>query len=146
MFLKMFNKNASAATAAVKRMENKALMEATVAIAVLVMHCSGGAGDEERIKTEKVLANTPALADFGAQVTETYNRYDRLCTESGFMMAKVQLMREIADVKADQREKEDVFVTGLTIAAADGEVDEKEMSLLRQIGQALGLRPEDYLG
>lgn len=143
--LGIFRKKAAQAGAAVQRMENKDLMEATVAIAVLVMHVSGGASDEERLKTEKVLANTPALANFGAQVTETYNRYDRICTESGFMMAKVQLMREIGDVKADQREKEDVFVTGLTVAAADGEVDEKEMTLLRQIGQALGLRPEDYL-
>lgn len=144
MFAKLFAKKAAAATSNVKRMENRDLMQATVAIACLVMHVSGGASDEERRKTETILAGTDELAHFGPELTDTFNKYDRMCTEQGFLIAKTKLMREISDVKASPQEKEDVFVTGISIAAADGEVDEKETALLRQIGVMLGLRIEDY--
>lgn len=142
---KFFSKKAAGAAQKAIMIGNKDLMEATVAISCLVMHVSGGASADERSKTETVLTNNEALAAFGPLLTDTFNKYDRLCSESGFLIAKTKLMREIADVKGSQEEKEDVFVTGITIAAADGDVDEKELALLKQIGQALGLRVEDYL-
>lgn len=142
----LFKKKVKVAAGEVRKLEKKDLMEATVGVAVLVMWADGHAEDAERTKIAQVLANTPALAAFGAEVQATFNRFDTLCKESGFMLAKVHIMREIGDVKGDSREMEDVFVTGLTIALADGELEEPEEKILRQVAQSFGLRVEDYLG
>lgn len=142
----LLKKKANRAGAEIKKFEKKDLMEATVGVAVLVMWADGDAEDSEREKIAKVLANNTALSSFGPEVQATFNRFDSLCKESGFMLAKVQIMREIADVKGDSREMEDVLVTGLTIAMADGEVEEAEEKILRQVASSFGLRIEDYLG
>lgn len=143
--LKMFRKKANNAATEIKKFERKDLMEATVGVAVLVMYADGSAEEAERDKIAKVLANTPALQAFGPEVQATFNRFDSLCKESGFMLAQVQIMREIADVKGDAREMEDVLVTGLTIALADGEMEEPEKKILTKIAGQFGLRIEDYL-
>lgn len=96
-------------------------------------------------KIQKVLANNPALSNFGAEVTETFNRYNTMLRDAGFLIGKSQIMREIEDVKGDSREAEDVFLVGLTVALADGEVDQKEMKVLTDVGMMLGLRLENYL-
>lgn len=142
----VFGKKAKLATQEIKKFEKRDLMEATVGIAVLVMWADGDAEDTERTKIANVLANNPALSAFGPEVQSTFNRYDSLCKESGFMLAKVQILREIADVKGDPREMEDVLVTGLTIALSDGEMEEPEEKILRQVATSFGLRIEDYLG
>lgn len=141
----IFKKKARNATTEIKKFERRDLMEATVGVAVLIMWADGSAEDSERSKTAQVLANTPAFSAFGPEVQATFNRFDALCKESGFMLAKVQIMREIGDVKGDPREMEDVLVTGLTIALADGELEEPEEKILRQIASQFGLRIEDYL-
>lgn len=141
----LFKKKARNAAAEVKKFERKDLMEATVGIAVLIMWADGQAEESEREKIAKVLANNPALAAFGPEVQSTFNRFDALCKESGFMLAKVTIMREIQDVKGDPREMEDVLVTGLTVALADGELEEPEEKILRQVATAFGLRIDDYL-
>ncbi len=43
-----------------------------------------------------------------------------------------------------QQEAEDIFVVALTIAQADGEVDEKEQAVMVQIARELGINPRDY--
>jgi len=141
-----FGKKARNTVSEIKKFERKDLMEATVGIAVLVMWADGTAEDSEREKIAKILANNQALAAFGPEVQSTFNRFDSLCKESGFMLAKVQIMREIGDVKGDTREMEDVLVTGLTVALADGELEEPEEKILRGVASAFGLRIEDYIG
>ena len=129
----------------VQKMERKDLMEATVGIAVLVMYADGNASDVERDKVRKVLDNTPVLNNFGAEVQATFQRFDALFKEVGFLAGRTQVLREIADVKGDEREMEDVLVTGVTIALADGNIDEKEMDVLTRVAQGFGMRLENYL-
>lgn len=142
----LFKKKATNAAANVKKFEKRDLMEATVGIAVLVMYADGQAEDSERETIAKVLANTPALSAFGPEVQSTFNRFDTLCKEAGAMIARVQIMREIGDVKGDAREMEDVLVTGLTVAMADGDLEKPEEEILRKVASQFGLRIEDYLG
>lgn len=141
----LLKKKVNNAAGEVRKLEKKDLMEATVGIAVLVMYADGEAEDSERDKIAKILANTPALAAFGSEVQAAFNRFDSLCKEAGPMMARVQIMREIGDVKGDAREMEDVLVTGLTVAMADGELEDAEAAVLRKVATQFGLRIEDYL-
>lgn len=129
----------------IQKMERKDLMEATVGIAVLVMYADGNASDVERDKVRKVLDNTPTLTNFGAEVQATFQRFDSIFKEVGYIAGRQQVLREIGDVKGDQFEMEDVLVTGVTIALADGEIDEKEMDILQRVAQGFGLRLENFL-
>jgi len=141
----MFKKKVKVAQREVKNFEKRDLMQACVGIGLLVGYTSGDFGSAEAEKLQKTLANLPALAHFGSEVNETFARYNTLLKESGLMMGKLQIMREIGDVKGDQRESEDVLVTGLTVALADGEVDDKERAILEEIASVLGLRLDAYL-
>lgn len=129
----------------IQKMERKDLMEATVGIAVLVMYADGNASDVERDKVRKVLDNTPTLANFGAEVQATFQRFDAIFKDVGFIAGRQQVLRELGDVKGDQFEMEDVLVTGVTIALADGSIDEKEMDILQRVAQGFGLRLENFL-
>lgn len=142
----MFKKKAKIAARNVAKFEKKDLMEATVGIAVLVMYADGTSEDAERAKIQKILDNTPALKNFGAEVQEAFVRFDSLCREAGMIMARSQIMREIKDCQGDQREMEDVLVTGLTVALADGEMSEQEEKVLKEVAGSFGLRLESYLG
>lgn len=142
----MFKKKAKVAARNVAKFEKKDLMEATVGIAILVMYADGNASDEERSKTQKLLNNTPALANYGPEVQATYQRFDSLMSEVGMLAGKVQIMREIKQCQGDTHEMEDVLVAGLTVALADGEMDEKEEKILKEVASAFGLRLENFLG
>lgn len=143
---KLFKKKATVVARNVAKFEKKDLMEATVGIAILVMYADGEASDVERAKTQKLLDNTPALANFGPEVSATYARYDSLLRDVGMMAGRIQIMREIKDCQGDQREMEDVLVAGLTVALADGEMDDKEEKILKEVASTFGLRLESFLG
>jgi tellurite resistance protein TerB len=53
-------------------------------------------------------------------------------------------LREIDDIKNDPKEAEEVFVNMLTIAEADGQIEQEEQKVLEEVGRRLGLRVEDY--
>lgn len=139
-------KKAKVAARDIAKFEKKDLMEATVGIGVLTMWVDGDAKDSERDKIQKILNNTPALANYGTEVQGTFSRYDTMCKEMGFMAAKVQIMREIKQCQGDTHEMEDVLVTGLTVALSDGEMDEKEEKLLKEVASLFNLRLENFLG
>ena len=67
---------------------------------------------------------------------------DRL--KAGYRVGRMEILREIQDVKGDQREKEDVLLAMLTVAEADGEIEPEEEKELNAVAQALGLRLSDY--
>ena len=139
-------KKAKVAMRDVSKFDKKDLMEATVGICVLVMYADGTAEDAERAKIQKILDNTPALANFGPEVQACFSRFDALCRDAGMIMARSQIMREIKDCQGDTREMEDVLVTGLTVALSDGEMEEPEEKILKEVASAFGLRLESFLG
>lgn len=142
----MFKKKVKIVQREVANFEKRDLMQACVGIGLLVGYSSGDFGQAESDKLQKVLINHPALAHFGSEVNETYAKYNAMLKDAGLLMGKVQILREIGDVKGDQREAEDVLVVGLTVALADGEVDDAERKTLEEIAALLGLRLETYLG
>lgn len=57
----------------------------------------------------------------------------------------MKLMKEISDVDSDEKQKEEAFIIAIEIADADGEIDETELAVLREIGKSLGLNPDSYI-
>lgn len=144
MFGKMFGKKASAARTELKKIENRDLMEAMVGGCLLVAFADGDCEDSEIKKIDELLRSNKSLEGFGSEVSSTLSRYsERL--KAGYRVGRLEILREIDDVKSDQREKEDVLVAMITVAEANGEIKEVERKELDAVAQRLGLRIEDYI-
>ena len=144
MFGKMFGKKASAAKAEIKKFENRDLMEAMVGGCDLVAFADGECEQEEIKKIDELLRTSKALEGFGAETSTTLNRFCERLTAS-YRAGRIEILREIEEVKSDQREKEDVLIAMLTVAEADGEIEESERKELDVVAQRLGMRLDDFL-
>jgi tellurite resistance protein TerB len=143
MFGKLLGKKSAEAKAELKKIENRDLMQAICGAALLVAAADGEIEAEETTKLEAIIRSLPALGHFGAEIGKTVQQFtDQL--NAGFVLGKTQIMREIRECKHSTQEAEDIFVVALTIAQADGEVDSKELEVLKQIARELGLNPRDY--
>lgn len=136
------NKRKEAVAGKIARIDNKDLMEAICGGCMLTAHVSGGASKDEVAKIEGLIAANDKLKHFGSQIGETLDKFDGLLS-AGFRLGKVKIMREIADVKGNEQDKEEVFVTMLEVADKDG-IDDAEKALLAEVGRTLGLRVSDY--
>ena len=144
MFGKMFGKKASAAKESIKRLENRDLMEQMVGGCLLVAFADGDCEDSELKKLDEVLRSSTALEGFGSELTETINRFTARL-KAGYRIGRMEILREINDVKSDQNEKEDVLLAMITVAESDGEIEPEEKKELDQVAQRLGLRIEDFI-
>lgn len=139
-----FGKKVNKVKAEVKKLENRDLLEAIVGGCLLVAAADGEIEDAEVKKIDSLLRTNKNLAHFGGEITELVNRFsERL--QSGYRVARAEILREIEDIKSEQQQKEDVLLNMLTIAEADGDIEEKEQKELEAVAQRLGLRVQDYI-
>lgn len=141
---KLFKKKSQALTVKLHKVENRDLMEAIVAAAVLVAYADGDCSTQELTKLQDIIESNDNLKHFGSEIGQTIDKYS-LMYESGKRLAKVKLMKEITDVAAEEEQKIEAFIIAIEIADADGEIDEDELKILTEIGRALGLKPEAYI-
>ncbi|EIV9525844.1 MULTISPECIES: tellurite resistance TerB family protein [Klebsiella] len=144
MLKKLFGKKAAAVKGELKKVENRDLMEAIVGGCLLVSAADGEIEKEETSKLDQLIRSNPRLSHFGNEITSTITRYTEQL-EAGFRVGRMNILREIDDIKNDPKEAEEVFVNMLTIAEADGEIEPEEQKVLEEVGRRLGLRTEDYL-
>lgn len=139
-----FGKKVNAVKAEVKKLENRDLLEAIVGGCLLVAAADGDIEESEVKKIDSLLRTNKNLAHFGSEITELVNRFsERL--QSGYRVARAEILDEISDVKGDEKQKRDVLLNMLTIAEADGEIEPAEQKELDAVAQSLGLRLADYL-
>lgn len=144
MLGKLFKKKAKKAVSELKRMENKDQVEAFVGALWLLAYCSGGADATEKAKIDQVLRTNQTVSGYPQEVQELSARFVSLL-ETDHRIGRRAILREIEDVKGDQRDSEDILDAAVAIASADGEIDEPEYSELNAIANALGLRLENHL-
>jgi len=129
--------------AELKKVENRDLMEAIVGGSLLVAASDGSIDDEELISLEKQIESNPSLSHFGSEIGKEIHRFEKML-DSGFRLGKMKIMREISDVKSSPEESEEVFVNMLTIAEADGEIDDKELAILKEVGKTLNINLSEF--
>lgn len=139
----MFGKKIGAAKANLKKIENKDLMEAIVASCILIAYADGECEESELKSMEGLISSNEQLKDFGSDLTTTINKYHGIM-QAGPRVGKMKLMREIEDIRGDAQQKEEVFLTAVTIAEADGQIEDKEMVVLKELGGKLGISLKDY--
>lgn len=143
MLSKLFGKKAAAAKAEVKKFENRDLMEAIVGGSLLVAYADGQLEDEELANLEAQITANPSLDHFGPEIGKTINRFTSMF-EAGFRVGQMKVLREIADIKSSPQEAEEVFVTMITIAEADGEIEPAELEVLKRVGRELGISLKEF--
>lgn len=141
---KILKKKTAAAAVTLHKVENRDLMEAIVAGAVLVAYADGSAEASELTKLQNIIESNDNLKHFGSEIGQTVDKYCRMM-ESGARLAKVKLLNEMKDVAADESQKIEAFIIAIEIADADGEVSEDELKILREIGRNYGLNPDNYI-
>lgn len=139
----LFKKQANNAKVEIKKVENRDLMQAIVGAMVLIAYADGECEKSELDKIERLIAANDSLAHFGSEITQTMGKYVEFM-EAGPRLGTMKIMREIADIKNNPKDAEEVFVLAITIAEADGEIEPAEMQVLGKLGRELGLRVQDF--
>lgn len=140
----VFKKKAKAAQISMKKVENRDLMEAIVAGAIIVAYADGDCSPEELTKLQGIIESNDSLLHFGSEIGATIDKYSAMY-EAGARLAKAKLMKEIKDVSSSEEEKLEAFLIAVEIADADGDIDETEYAMLKEIGKAFGLNPDTYI-
>ena len=143
MFGKLFGKKVGEAKAELKKVEGRDLMQAIVGAMVLLAYADGGCEKEELEKIERLIAANENLAHFGSEITVTMGRFVEYM-DAGPRLGEMKIFREIADIKTNPKDAEEVFINAITIAEADGEIEPAEVKMLAKLGRELGLRVQDF--
>lgn len=120
------------------------VLEAIVAASVLVAAADGEIEKKETEKLEKMLVNNDSLSSFSkTEVQRLVGKYSAT-VETDFRMGRIKMLKEIEDIAENPGDAEEVFVTAISIAESDGEIEPKEFAVLVEIGRRLGLSLKDY--
>lgn len=139
----LFNKRMKKAQASLKKVENRDLMEAITGGCLLIAAADGEIEQEETSKLDQLLRSNPRLQGFGNEISQTIQRFkDQL--DAGFQVGRLSILREIEDIANDREHAEEVLVNMITIAGADGEFEDEEVVVIKEVAGKLGLNPADY--
>lgn len=138
-----FSKKIFGAKKAVKKLENRDLMQAIVGGCLIAAAANGEISKEESAQIDKQIRANKNLEHFGSEITATVNLYTEQL-EASFRIGRMNILREIKDIANNPNDAEEVFVNMLAVAEGDGEVCETELKVLREVGVLLGLRLKDF--
>ena len=128
---------------AVKKLENRDLMQAIVGGCLLVAAADGEISKNEAAQIDIQIQANKNLEHFGQEITATVNLFTEQL-QAGFRLGRMNIMREIADIKNNPLDAEEVFVNMITVAEGDGNISPEELKVLAEVGVQLGLRPKDF--
>lgn len=126
-----------------KKIENRDLMQAIVGGCLLVAAADGEISKNEAAQIDLQIRANKNLEHFGSEITTTVNLFTEQL-QAGFRLGRMNIMREIRDIKNNPADSEEVFVNMLTVAEGDGSISPEEMKVLAEIGTELGLRLKDF--
>lgn len=128
---------------AVKKLENRDLMQAIVGGCLLVAAADGEISKNESAQVDLQIRANKNLEHFGQEITAQVNLFTEQL-QAGFRLGRMNIMREIKDIASNPLDAEEVFVNMLTVAEGDGNISPGELKVLAEIGQLLNLRPKDF--
>lgn len=118
---------------------NKDFLEAVCAAVALVAYADGELEQSEKDKAFKVIKGNATLTKI-YQTNDIESVMNTMFSRADSRSGRMGLFRELDDVKGKgQQMAEDVYLIGLDIAHADGELEEAEAKVLTQIAQRMNL-------
>lgn len=137
-----FGKKKAAAKLAMSKMENKDEFEAVCWGGVGIIFADGSKDDSEVEALKESIRVDENMDAFQGEVDSTIDNII-IKFEVSPSRAKLQVIRELSDLKADQEAKENVFATLFDLAAM-GDLEESEKAVLKQYANALGVSTSPY--
>lgn len=127
-----------------KKVQNKNIMEAIVAGALLVAAADGTIERSELDKLNKLLQANDLLEAFrGRELSKTITRFENIL-DADFGVGKKKMLDEIADIADNDDHAEEVLLTMLAISKADGEIEPEEKAVILEVCKVLRLDPKEY--
>jgi tellurite resistance protein TerB len=135
---------ASSLTDGVKRFKNKSFMEATVAGCAIVAFADGEIKPEEKTKMAGFIERNDALKVFDmSDVITAFEKYVK-GFEFDATIGKGEALKSIGKIKKSSEEAKLLVRVCCAIGTADGDFDEDEKRVVREICQELGLNPAEF--
>ena len=145
MLGKLFGKKSREARQAMAKIENRDLMQAAVYGVFYVASADGEIEPSEIEKVERLLNNSDQLKGFGVELAQTIDKAKADFNEGGARIIRMNAERELADLASTPKDAETVINFMLTVAEADGEIEDAELTVLERAANKMGLRLKDYL-
>lgn len=140
----IFGKQLKKLTSVWNKAEHTSLAKAVVAAGVYVAAADGNIAEDEIETLKGIIANKESLKVFQPESSQWVDDNALLISRSAYT-GKLELLRQIAAVKSDKAEAENVLMVTLDVAFADGEMSDKEKAAVEKVAETLGLRLGDYL-
>jgi tellurite resistance protein TerB len=141
----MFGRKARQAGKELAKIENRDLAQAAVYGCFFVASADGELEKEELDKVDRLLRNSPQLQHFGAELGNLVDRAKADFTEGGSRIIRMNAERELRDLASNKPDAEVVLNFMLTVAEADGEIEDAEQKVLERAANCMDLRLQDYL-
>ena len=128
----------------VSKYKNKTFLEATVAGCALVAAADGNISSEEKQKMVGFMRQSDALSVF--DISEVIALFEKYAATFDFdpMIGKGECPKVIGKLKKDTGASRMLIRVCCAIGAADGNFDDDEKAVVREICAELGLNPADF--
>lgn len=126
-----------------KRVENRDKMQAIVGGLLLMAAANGTISQAESDQVALQIRANKNLEHFGAEINKQINLYTEQL-QAGFRLGKMNIMREIKDIAHDPADAEEVIVNMITLAEAEGGIDDQELGVLKEVATALGVNLKNF--
>ncbi len=128
----------------IKRFKNKNFMEAVVAGCAMVAFADGIVKPEEKAKMAGFIQRDESLKIFDmAKVIDSFEKYVK-GFEFDTIIGKGEALKNIGKLKKKSDEARLLVRVCCAIGAADGDFDEDEKNVVKEICFELGLNPDEF--
>lgn len=124
--------------------QNKEFKNASMAMCALIAAADGSIDPAERQKTAALIMSNESLAVFPPD--ELREQFEWYCSKlsSDFDFGKVEATATIAKLKSKQDQARAVIQIGIIIGGADGNFDQHERAVVRDMCFAVGIAPAEF--
>ena len=142
---RMFGKKTAEAGAAMARMENKDLVEATIYGCIAVAYADGKLEDAELKNVQLQIEANDIFkgfqpADISLMIDKAVGLF-----KAGAVLGRKKAFDQIKDLVHDADSSSEAFAAIATVALSDGEIEPAEEKILREIAKILGVRYEEFI-
>lgn len=126
------------------RFNNATFADASMAACALIAAADGKIDTQERSRTAAFITSSDKLKAF--DVGKLRGKYDEYCDKvtQDFDFGKIELIQVVGKAAKKPEEARAVVQLAVVIANADGDFDEKEQMIMRDIIYALKLNPSEF--
>ncbi|TSA87324.1 Tellurite resistance TerB [Deinococcus detaillensis] len=138
------NQGVAATQEGFSRFNNATFADASMAACALIAAADGKIDTQERSRTAAFITSSDKLKSF--DVGKLRDKYDAYCDKvtNDFDFGKIELIQVVGKAAKKQEEARAVVQLAVVIANADGNFDEKEQMIMRDIIYALKLQPSEF--